>query len=81
MATGELDYCEYSLLIRGSPVAMDCVLSRMGRGGEVSEVCEGEDAGREVEEGGEGAGLAGEAGAEEGEDVGDVAVDVGVVEE
>ena len=53
----------------------------MGRGGEVSEVCEGEDAGREVEEGGEGAGLAGEAGAEKGEDVGDVAVDVGVVEE
>ena len=53
----------------------------MGRGGEVAEVCEGEDSGREVEEGGEGAGLAGEAGAEEGEDVGDVAVDVGVVEE
>ena len=53
----------------------------MGRGGEVAEVGEGEDSWREVEKGGEGAGLAGEAGAEEGEDVGDVAVDVGVVEE
>ena len=52
----------------------------MGRGGEVAEVGEGEDSGREVEEGGEGAGLAGEAGAEEGEDMGDVAVDVRIVE-
>ena len=80
MATDNIRFCEY-LITLGSPVAMDCVLSRMGRGGEVAEVCEGEDSGGEVEEGGEGAGLAGEAGAEKGEDVGDVAVDVGVVEE
>lgn len=53
----------------------------MGRGGEVSEVCEGEDSGREVEEVGEEGGLAGEAGVEEGVDVGRLAVDVGVVEE
>ena len=81
MATGEKMVIVRLCNSRMKSVAMDCVLCRMGRGGEVSEVCEGEDAGREVEEGGEGAGLAGEAGAEKGEDVGDVAVDVGVVEE
>ena len=80
MATGEKMVIVRLCNSRMKSVAMD-VLCRMGRGGEVSEVGEGEDSGREVEEGGEGAGLAGEAGAEKGEDVGDVAVDVGIVEE
>ena len=53
----------------------------MGRGGEFSEVGEGEDSGWEVEEVGEEGRLAGEAGVEEGVDVGRFAVDVGVVEE
>ena len=53
----------------------------MGRGGEVSEVGEGEDSGREVQEVGEEGRLAGEAGVEEGVDVGRLAVDVWVVEE